>query len=76
MPCSPEVLNHRAPVVYGPLGQGRDRIPLGFAPEAHQDHRLPIRLSDLKSDGMLPVGVHPDFPPLATVKVEPGFILY
>ena len=72
MPCSPEVLNHRAPVGCGPLGQSRDRNPLGFAREAHHDHRLPISLSDLGNDGLLPVGVHPDFPPLATVSVEPG----
>ena len=76
MPCSLEVCNHRTPVDCGPLGQSRDRNPLGFAREAYQDHRLPIRLSDLGSDRMLPVGVHPDFPLLATVPVEPGFILY
>ena len=61
MPSSPEVLNHRAPVGYGSLGQIRDRNPLGFAREAHQYHRLTIRLSDLGSDGLLPVRVHPDF---------------
>ena len=71
MPCRPEVLNHRAPVNCGPLGQGRDRNPLGFAREAHQDHCLPIRLCDLGSDRMLPVGVHPDFPPLARTRIHP-----
>ena len=34
---------------------------------------LPIRLSDLESGLSLPFGVHPDFPPLATVPVEPGW---
>ena len=76
MPCSPEVLNHRFSVGCGPLGQNLDRNQLGYVREAHQDHRIPIRLHDLGSGISLPVGVHPDFPPLATVPVELGFIQY